>query len=59
MVITSHFEPITKNPVLPASVMATNLVLWIEGMKSQISDPAEQSAALQGFLTMQFAALKE
>ena len=56
-VLTGHFEPIAKDPALPAVMMATNLVLWIEGMKTQISDPTGQSAALKGFLMMQFAAL--
>lgn len=56
--ITVHFAANARNRVLPADMMAMNLMLWLEGMKAQIKESSEREKALDGFLTMQFAALE-
>ncbi len=56
--IGGHFASFSNNGAFPPDMMAMNLMLWLEGMKAQIKEPAEREKALDGFLTMQFAALE-
>jgi AcrR family transcriptional regulator len=56
--IGTHFASLSKNSPFPPDMMAMNLMLWLEGMKAQIKEPAEREKALGGFLAMQFAALE-
>ncbi len=43
-------------PLMPEQ-MALNLHFWLEGMKSQVKDPAERETLLRSFLAMQFAGI--
>lgn len=56
--VEAEFARVRETLPLPPQAMATNLHFWLEGMKTQVKDPAEREALLRSFLAMQFAALE-
>lgn len=57
--MVSEFARVGEGLPLPPQAMAANLHFWLEGMKTQVKDPAEREALLRSFLTMQFASIAD